>query len=262
MANAALDGVRRRIRLELEQGRAIGFAGWRDSYHDDFTRSIPREKVVFTHSNAPPAYVGFIFFTKMVNSGLRGKISKGRSVIHVLLDPSDVRTMLKECSTLLAPRAAATPDAPHSNATDDVLDLLTSPQELAPMDQFVQAFQAEAAKSNGRVSSRVLKRLNDAHGTMSIYRLIKEGWIVAEKAPGKQKAGWYLAGATMVEHEKKASILPEDPLERARYLLGQKDGLKAEKERLEGQIAAVHAKLELIEKIAHAIGQLGALLKQ
>lgn len=261
MADTALDGIRRRIRLELERGRAIAFVGWRDSYHDDFTRSIPPEKVVFTDSSAPPAHVGFIFFTRNVTPTLRGRISNNRSVSHVPLDPQDVRSLLKECAGMIVPSPVRVARAPQASTSDEILDVLTKPQELSAMEKFVQAFRAEAAKNDGRVGRRMVGKMIREHGTESVIKLVAGGWIVAEVAKGKKRVGWYRAGEKMAELERKATILPDDPLERARFMLAQKDSLTAEKERLEGLLTAVKEKLELIEKIDQTIGQLNNLMK-
>lgn len=64
----------------------------------------------------------------------------------------------------------------------------------------------------------------------------------------------------MEELKRKAAILPDDPLERALFFLVQKDSLIAEKTRLEGLLAEIIKKLELINEIGKKIGEISSLL--
>lgn len=261
MADTSRDGILRRIRITLQQGRAVGFVGWRHTYHDEYTRIIPSAKVVFTNSTAPPAHVGIIFFTPNVDRKLVGKIAKNRSVMHTLLEPGDIRALLKECNDLIGVTATPAPIAPTTGDHDEVLDWLTKPLELSTMEKFAQAFLAEAAKNDDRVGRRTLGELIRKHHAESVPKLLAGGWITSEIAPGKKRVGWYLAGAKMDDLQKKAVILPEDPLERARFLVAQKDALIAEKQKIEAMLAEVNGKLERVEKIVQAIDHLSKLMK-
>jgi len=260
---ADMDGIRRRIRLTLEHGKAIAFVGWRDSYHDDFTRGIPKEKVVFTDSTAPPAYVEFIFFTPNVPKTLRGKISDKRSVWNTSFpNPGEIKELLREFAGMIVPTAARATSAPPVTTDDEeVLDWLTQSQELGPMEKFVQEFLAEAAKNNSLVSSRMLKVLKDEHAKDVSMHKLKTGWIIPEKAQGKNKVGWYRAGVKMEELAKKVTVLPDAPLARAEFIIKQKDSLLADKATVEAKLAEINAKLALIEKVETKIDDLNKLLK-
>ncbi|MFZ2886258.1 MAG: hypothetical protein WA021_00380 [Minisyncoccia bacterium] len=252
MAEKGLAGIRRRIRLELEQGRTIGFVGWRDHYHDDFTRSIPQEKVVFARSEAPPAHVAFIFFTRMVNATKRGRIADKRAVVNEPLEPHEIKNLLKEFTHLLAPPAGGATRAPQtaSAETDDyILDLLTKPQELSAMEKFVQAFRIEAAKNNGYVTSMALAALLRDHASLTTPKLVKEKWVIPEKAEGKSKVGRYRAGPKMEELEQKSIILPDNVYDRMRFYVDKKDALDVRKAQLETDLAEVNRELNLIERV-------------
>ena len=66
---------------------------------------------------------------------------------------------------------------------------------------------------------------------------------------------------TMQELGQKVEVLPEDPVARVRFLIGQKESTLAEKAMLEAHVAELEDKLKLIAKAEAIFAQLEALLK-
>jgi hypothetical protein len=262
VAESELEGLKRRIRLTFQRKKAVAFVGWRDSYHDEFTRSIPREKVVFTVSSAPPSHVEFIFFTHHITPAQRGKIARGRSVSHRQLSEGEIKSLLRDFPELSRPAATSESASREPQAdADEILDVLTKPQELSVMHRFVKAFREEAAKTQGLVGRIVLGKIIRECKTDPVAKLVAAGWIVGEIAEGKKRIGSYREGDKMQEFDRQSAILPDDPLERARFLLARKADVVAKKARLEAELAETQKELDLIEKVAQTIGQLQDLMK-
>lgn len=255
-------GIRNRIHKTLQQGKAVAFVGWREAFHDDFTRSIPPERVLFTNNN-PPDSVGFVFFTTVVNVDDRIRISRNRPSSQTLLEHTRVRKLLAECNQELLQAAASKTEknAEDEAGASEALDLLTMPQRLGKDEMFVRAFREAALRRDGVVSTHELSALIHEHEMPAVRQLLVDGWVLAEKAPGRERIGWYRAGPKMQEIEKRAAILPEDPFERARFILSREELLLNEKMTLEVRLDEIRASLEKIENLKRLMGQMSTLLK-
>ena len=88
-----------RLRSVILSEKRVAIAGWRDSNHNDFTRSIPEHMVVFW-DQAPkniPKNVEYVIFTKFVKHKQTNR-TKIQTHIHPgVVKLGQIRDVLKEC---------------------------------------------------------------------------------------------------------------------------------------------------------------------
>ncbi len=267
MKNMTPADVRARVRSDLKQGKLVAVAGWRESSHDEFTRSLPADRVVFMGMSPPPSSANFTLLTTAVTGSSRGRISKGRQVAPRLLEASEIKKILMECKDLLKPvpvassQQAQAQGAPTANLPDQILDFLTQPdKELTAMEQFTKAFMA-AADPQGFVGRQVVGKLIAEHQVGDVKDLIRQGWVVGDVRPGKQRIGRYKAGPKMLEVNEKTEVLPENSLQRAQFLIGKEPALLEGKNRLEEQLAQINAKLTQIAQAKEIFAKLDDVMK-
>src|SRR3989344_7673272 len=162
------------LRRTLQSGKAIAIVGWRDSDHDEFTRSLSTEQIAFARKRRPDGPFGYVLVAPSVKPSERGKATKNVRAHPKLLSPTEIKDALAQCKDLLRiveqprletkpasstpPHQDAQPDAQHEEVLngDKLLDYLTHPsgRPMGNMEKFVVAFQKEAAAGDGTVSTR------------------------------------------------------------------------------------------------------------
>ncbi len=229
-----------------------------------------------------PKRVGLVLMTRFMNHKVFWRIKKTKSVYPVPIEIGRIKRILESCSDLLIPaqrspkvrkvrkcitieQAAEVPPADH-DYSDDVLDFLTQPKEyyhMSPMDKFVAAFLATAAAdAEGCVGQDILAKLRREHDIKKSTRaLILAGWIVPWTRPGNRKVSYYTAGVEMLANSTHPKFEPEDPIQRAKFLIAQEDAMLAEKNKLESELKQVNQKLEQITTAKKLFEQLKALVE-
>ncbi|MDO8623844.1 MAG: hypothetical protein Q7R54_00605 [bacterium] len=276
MIERVMKAVLRRMRETLGDGYAVAIVGWRDSNHNQFTRELPADKVVFTDDSEVPSRVHFALITRFVSHTTMAGLKK-RTILHnAALETGEIKRLLEGCADLLATpvrvesaasSAVVTPKIEVVSPLDahhQILEYLTEPQqELSDMQKFVADFLRAAANNNGAVSTKTVAKLRDEHHIVESATLLsKTGWLVAEAGSGKQKIGWYRAGEKILAMSKGLQTEPTDPIERAKFLIAQKETLLAEQDALESQTGAVSEKLDLIEQAEELLSQLAEPMKK
>lgn len=263
-----------RMRQTLEKGEIIAIVGWKASNHNEFTKGLPKEKMVFKESSQdPPLGASLVLMTRFVDHTFFEHLKKGWLVHPVPLDTGKIKKLLEGCKDLLEvakplPQArirAPTVEEGELSQFDryhEIMDFLTEPRkEMNEMEKFTTAFFKEAERNHGRVSTFAIGKLIREHKAPQPPSLIKDGWIVPEVSSGKKKIGWYRAGDKMQGLKENLEHLPEDPLERAKALIAKKPKIAAQKTELEKQIEELDGKLSLIEQAENLMRQLTNLLK-
>jgi hypothetical protein len=279
MKNGSMDRLVAKMRQTLQQNKAIAVVGWRDSDHDDFSRSLSAEQVVFVGNVVPPQVARYVLLTETVTGLVRDRATSGRSSWQTLLETKEVHQALGRCKDMLKirppanARAAApdvvkqqgVPDAPPSgDMPDGVLDIMTrSYRELTAMEKFVKAFLEAAKKDGGTVSSHTLTQLIREHDlSESPQTLAKKGFVEGKVADGGERITRYAAGPKMVEIDQTVELVPSEPLARAQYVISKESALLGEKEQLEKRLAEVTQELEVIGQAKEFIGKLEKLFGQ
>jgi hypothetical protein len=259
--------------------------GWRINHHTPFTKSLPERKIRFYLNDKPPkslsGTVGLVLYPESLShhsdvERLKRGINSDvvypvvvhyRTIIEIIESCKDLMVVQPcTCASLQCNETRAVAKAePAVGATpliqdlsEDVLDFLTTPppkekHEMNIMGCFTKAFlEAAAADSEGRVGKVVLGRLRAQCGVKeSASKLVRDGWLESVVTPGRDKAGWYKAGETMLQSEvdqKKAE--PEDPYELAKFLVAQKDEVLAEFAEVEKKLARIELAEKVLEQLA------------
>lgn len=287
MKETLFKALTQRIRKTLESGLSVAIIGWRDSNHNQFTRKIPRTKVVFFEETPSTLgqSIGYAIFTKFVGhpAFVRIKGANKDRVHSVVVQMGQLRILLESCQDLFfslqsnvpisnAPRMEVTDTnahkaSPEQSLTDMALDFLTTPKEdfkMTDMDKFCRAFlEKSRLHKNKLVGKRVLARLRVEHGIKEPAPLLSSaGWIVPVIREGVTQIGWYKAGEKMLETIEHEKFEPEDPVERARFLIAKEPEFIAERLRLEGELGNIKQKLAIIESAKALLNQIKDLIEK
>ncbi len=281
------EALTQQVRKTLESGRSIAVVGWRDSNHGQFTRKLPMEKVIFLGNSSKniPEKAGLILLTRFMHHADFRKIKSERDkdCYSKVLGTGQIKRILESCKDLLipAPHSPVAVETPKTMATvepivmatpaitcpDDVLDFCTATRrcEMSEMDKLTRAFLS-AANANpvkpGYVSRITLGQIRKECGvTENNPQLANAGWIVSEISEGKARVGWYKPGPKMLANSEHEKFEPEDPVERARFLIAQKEPILVRKAELEDEFEAVKKELARIEMAERLFGQIKELME-
>lgn len=281
------DALLGRVRSTLESGRIIAIMGWRASNHDAFTKALPTERVHFfkhpPQTGIPPK-VGLVLLTRFISHTMVARIQPRGRVHNAPLSNGKIKEILRSCKDLLAPpqtshsaesAPALPPDAsdgdepeepppasapashPHAFLTEKRTFVMTE------MEKFVSAFLRESrARRDGLISMREFSKLRDTHCVLETpQKLVGDGWVDAVTLEGKTKVGWYKPGPRMLSASTEEKFEPDDPVERARFLISQESAIREELELLKMEVEDKEKKLARIESAKSLLAQLGDLMK-
>lgn len=274
LASQKVSVVTRRVRETLKSGAAVAVVGWRASNHNDFTRGLSDKKVVFfdQYPHSIGLRVGLAVFTPFIDHSMVAHIARKTPVFNDTFKPHVLRGVLESCKDLLTeperPEPAKeteaidvpTPTEPKEDLA--VLDFLTSPSrrsEMTAMHKFAEAFQAEAEKNNGSVGKIHLGKLIRELDLPSATKLCAQGWLMPVISDGCKKAGSYRAMGKLIELLSAPCREPENPYQRAMFIIEQEPALVAERKALLGQLLSVRKKLQRVGIAKKVIEQLKAL---
>ncbi len=263
-----------RARNTIQIGKSLAIVGWTDLNHTVFTRSLPKDKVVFFGSSprVMGRTIGFVLFSRYIKHKVSERIKEQKEVHPIVLEPRQIKKILESCQNLFVPDVhcsdkGSSPQTQSNNCAevacsesllpDTLLDFLTQPQKEIPMNEFQKfavAFKA-AASSHPQllVGSRTVGEIRKSSGVINTNpQLVIAGWmepVIGKDKQGqdKSKIGWYKAGRLMAEVLEEPEVsLPDTPAERAEFLISQEAKLLAEKGKLEARQAEIDKILETI----------------
>ena len=267
MLDTEAERLARKVRKTLESGSSIAVVGWIASNHNDFTRGLWERKIVFLENSDTieiPKRVGLVLFTRFVNhtmtSRVRGQVEIHPGVVHL----GQIKKALEFCADLLqkphhinndvetSTASPATQPKSIQSSQERVLNIEMEPrkeQYMSSREKFAKDFiEASCADSEHRVNRIALGRLRNQNGIEeTAIKLVRTGWLLS-LAGSSGKIGWYKAGPKLLA----AASLPSqaesaDPIERAKFLVAQKQELLSEKGQLESWLQENAEKLSRIE---------------
>jgi hypothetical protein len=284
------------VRETLLAGHAVAVVGWDNHHnHNDFTRDLPRKRILF-HNSTPPSLGGdvqFVLFTPHMDHSVTARIKKEKPVAPFVLRVRQIKDILASCTDILVTaKPAHVPHADHvaldqqsvapesPDLGDDVLDFLTTPpprrneMDLSHPDQhmvaFVDAFLAHVkTTSDGRVSKAILGKLLRIYGVKEdTTQLRKHEWLIGETSAGSTHVGWYKPGPKMtgMPMPEKITEPPQDPYQNALWWIEQKPAILAKVEDVKAQMQVeldkLNAQLTHIEHAEQVVGKLKKLQQQ
>ena len=91
-----------RARNAIQIGKSIAIVGWTDLNHTDFTRSLPKDKVVFFGSSprAMGSTIGFVLFSRYIKHKVSERIKEQKDVHPIVLEPRQIKKILVSCQNL------------------------------------------------------------------------------------------------------------------------------------------------------------------
>lgn len=269
-----------RVRTTLASGLSVAVVGWRDSNHNQFSRELPGKKVVFFGAK-PPCIgdsVGLVLFTRFVDHPVVEKIKRKKQVYPAVIDTGQIKSILESCRDLLSPppRSLSMDDGlsvipvepvgqappPEDEMDLAVLDFLTTPRrkEMTDMDTFAAEFLQNAQANGGKAGKMSLaKIIKETCPGMTSAKLARDGWIIPVTKEGRTHVSSYLPSEKLLAVVKQEQHEPDDPYERAKFLIAQKPDLLNEKDRLMSLVSEIHDKLERIETAEKVLAQLNTL---
>jgi hypothetical protein len=266
------------MRETIAGGKAIAVIGWRASNHDSFTQELSPDRVIFTKNTELPRNVGYALLTRFLTHSEVAKVRRQTDVHAIPLETGEIKRLLQACGDLLAAptqcesRVPSTSDSPTLpliasplDGHDQILDYITQPaEEQAPMEKFAKAFMAVAEKTGlATVSAITLAKLRKEHElSESSLQLVQQGWIIPEIPVGGQKASQYRAGEKLVTLARGTIVEPTDPIERARFMISQKDSILAERATIVARQASLVAELEAVDNKIKRINAAARLLDE
>lgn len=296
MPDTQIAGLFTKARKAAGDGFVIAVLGWKDLNHNDYTRGLSHKKVVF-YDTVPDFLgetVGFVLFTKYVSHTdiERIKRKKKKKVWPTVVEVRVIRQLLGSLADLIAPErvfvvgagthlgrfplaafekflplVCAVPVVDDVDRMDEaILDFLTTPREeheMSSMQKFAAAFTVSAATNlNGRVGKIELGRLRKEHGIKeSAAKLVRDGWLLGEVGEGSSKVGWYTPTDKLFE-ASKVSLEPDDPRERAKFLIEQEDELLRQQDVLTVKLARVATAKKYLQQLDELAKQMmGVVLK-
>ncbi len=284
MIEEIYDAIVLKVRETLESGLSIAITGWRDSNHSRFTRQLSAEKVIFLNSLPPTLHerVGLVLMTRFMDHTVFKRIRRTKLIHPVPIGTGQIKDILESCSDLLipVPCSSTVRNVPEGMTTGkatevvavqdydyDVLDFLTTPKKehyaMSNMDQFAEEFlKVAAANAEGYVGKKILAKIRKESLVVEKSRtLVQAGWIVPGVRPGKKQISYYTAGKKILAASADPKFEPEDPIERAKFLIAQKDALLTQKNEMEYNLKQVYQKLEKILTAEKLFDQLKALVE-
>lgn len=284
LLDTQLEALTQRVRETLLAGRVVVIMGWRVNHHTPFTKSLPERKVRFYLNDRPPkslsGTVGLVLYPEYLSHRDVERLKRGlnsRIVYPIVVHYRTIISTIESCKDLMVvqPCTCANPQCDETRAvtkaepavgaipliqdlSEDVLDFLTTPplkekHEMNKMECFAKAFlEAATSDGEGRVGKVTLGKLRTQCGVEeSVSKLIRDGWLESVVTPGKQKAGWYKAGQTMLQSSAdQKNVEPEDPYELAKFLVAQKPGVLAEFAEAEKKLARIELAEKVLEQLA------------
>lgn len=130
MLESQLNALIQRVRRTLESGLSVAVIGWRDSNHDEFTRGLSPEKVIFL-DNSPGTLaekIGLVLFTRFVRHKTVARLKKNKEVFPHILQNGQIKTVLE--SVLLVDSQHSPPEGVAPEIASGALDQLRSLKSL------------------------------------------------------------------------------------------------------------------------------------
>ncbi len=260
------------IKQAIKDGLLIVIVGWKPSNHDIFTRSLPTNRVrfFFRPPRKLPRRAGIILYTRFVSHKEIERAGKSATTNSNILQLGELRQILRSvfADTVvvkLAFKEEEVPMKPAPKKSEPVLEhrdevRLATPSPrvdslLTFAKMFLEAVGNDPDKTLGKF--RTGKLIRGAMGEVAqniAQQLVRDGWLEPVKLEGRNRVGYYRAGAKMLEVHTAPE--PTEPIQRAKWivenegeLLARKQELLCELERLEKEIQKLNEAKDLLARL-------------
>jgi hypothetical protein len=264
-----------------EKGQTVAIIGWRDSNHNKLTRNLPDDKFVF-YEAAPmifPQSVGYVLMTKFVSHTQYGRVRRQRHCSKhplsmgvlkeairqvVLAGSSQTLTLHKDPPLTLvqdqdrgsvAPIAVLQSESPAEAERSSANAATTAPASSLTKEairsfalEFIRVSDGQQDKTltKNETSVMLLRHFGESYKNPSRHKTLLEA-VIRE---GGQRASAYRATAKLLEIASvDLDVEPEDPFDKARWLVARLPGLELRK------AALVREKAEFLSRISNEIAE-------
>jgi hypothetical protein len=245
----------RKVTRILRAGGTVLVYGWMAKNHSKQTRRFEQTgRIVFMErqNNINSMQHDFTIFTRFIEHADQQQLEAHLPDVYKhCLNIGQIKKILDECRDLIMVEksAGSKPSVPdineQSEPTIEDLEatLMEDARELNPMEKFAVRFRDEAVHHSdeyplGRVSAPVTSRLLKEAGVEETPQsLIKSGWLDPIRSEGARRVGWYAPGSQLeVVLNGEPEEEPDDPIDKARYLIKRKSFWNERIAELQGQI--------------------------
>ncbi len=278
---------------KLNEGLTIAVVGWRNSNHDNFTRSLDPRRFIFldNEGRGMPRNTGYVLSTRFVQHAVWQQVQSRHIPIHPkVLQNGVIKGMLKDVRAVIRvvpvpqpqhPKAVTTPTAVPAPATSagpvQSPSISLPPASIAVLaggstegqqdkeQRFAVAFleavgnDPTATMSKYEAAKLLVEHFGEGHNP-SQYKKLLEGVV----ADGRSKVGQYRATAALIELAGRADIEPTDPTERAKWLVSREPLLQSRRhtlqEEMECRVADIKAEIATIDVTLGRVGKAKAAL--
>jgi hypothetical protein len=272
----------------FEDNQTLAVVGWILRNHNQFTKRIPENKVIFFEKqpHAMPKHVGLVITTRFIShSGLSSLVDNNDSykLIRGVFSIGEIKKILLEFD-LVPEKTIGTPSQnsqhqvpmPKEEEPSSISKLSESPQESEALHQnpkplevdghslnakntidfsidFLKAYnrQSETAVGRNETSTLIRKHFGESAKPTDCTQL-----IVAYKNPGQKRTSGYLPTDQLIDLGTGANVEPSDPFEKVSWLINREFGLKEElaflqirAKEIESLLARTQIAREMVEKL-------------
>lgn len=282
--DSAVDNAKRLMAEKLDNGLCIAVFGWHNRNHDQFTRSLDGNQFLFleTPPRIIPARVGYAITTRFITHSDRQSVRKRVPTLSQVLSTGHIKRILREIAAGQKPKKpehapqvrAEAPQLTAQSAPKEEIHMVSSTppaavQNLPSAAPVTAAGREEASvpelsseERERRFAIDFMKQVGgDAGRTLSKYEashILEKHFGEGRKNPsahkklltgvvseGNTKVGSYRATEYLLKLSGQSpEVEPDDPIEKARWLIARIPALLQRRDELEGEKARFLENLE------------------
>lgn len=260
------ENLKEKLVETVQKGGKVIVVGWKQSNHNHLTQRLAEAKIVLFSKQAPATVHerDFYLLSHFIPHAAQARIeSRTERLVRQVLGLGQIKELLRSLEQFLpkpVPASEVQVRRERVSAEETPAESVvpyTEESAVSSERAFAADFMADVGGNPERTLTKyVVAALVRKHfGEEMLPRHILELLEPIVK-PGGKKVGSYKASTRLLDLATEVDAEPEDPLERARWLIKQKSKHVAVRDKLKRELQAAEAFLERIANAERLVAEL------